>query len=487
MGVCHALKHHPFSGLVDSAVILTKNGPLEILGSVVRLNEEVASSYLFKDRLNGEPTGQRPERAMPKHTRGTCCLPQSRNGIPKAIKSPGFGLPQIPAGPCLELIGGSARRCSISDWGTSPTPIHFPLDNFKHSLNLFSTSFSSSHKWGIGPCLPLKMPLQTAIQKMESPDSKDGLFVLEILSMVGSWSPNTRRAVAATTKRVELQPPLATSIDVDSHLGQSRARGEQEASILPAMKAQPMIKARFKAVNHPHHHNLNILPDYSIGRNDRRQGTLHGLAMHDAMCPDCMPTCPCLSALVPWCLGGMVPWYYGAMVPWCHGALVPWCLGSMVLQCLVTMVLRCISVMVLRCHGAMVPRFLGAFVLWCHGAMCLGALMPRCMVHGAWCHGVRVPWCHGAMVPWCHGDLVHGHAFMDRIRTENQNQMRFYLSIPYEISVLVELIFRHLLYILTDVPPQPNSPPDNVFHPDRPAEQGLGPKRGEVPRFQFTK
>ena len=28
----------------------------------------------------------------------------------------------------------------------------------------------------------------------------------------------------------------------------------------------------------------------------------------------------------------------------------------------------------------------------------------------------------------------------------------------------------HLRYLLTDVPPQPNSPPDNVFNPDRPAK-----------------
>ncbi|KAI3485564.1 hypothetical protein L1887_51097 [Cichorium endivia] len=34
----------------------------------------------------------------------------------------------------------------------------------------------------------------------------------------------------------------------------------------------------------------------------------------------------------------------------------------------------------------------------------------------------------------------------------------------------------------THVPPQPNSPPDNVFRPDRPAEAGLGSKkRGIAP------
>ncbi|GKD06462.1 hypothetical protein Tco_1181436 [Tanacetum coccineum] len=54
-----------------------------------------------------------------------------------------------------------------------------------------------------------------------------------------------------------------------------------------------------------------------------------------------------------------------------------------------------------------------------------------------------------------------GHAFTVRIRTGNQNQTSFYPSVPHEISVLVELILGHLRYLLTDVPPQPNSPPDN--------------------------
>ena len=61
-----------------------------------------------------------------------------------------------------------------------------------------------------------------------------------------------------------------------------------------------------------------------------------------------------------------------------------------------------------------------------------------------------------------------GHAFTVRIRTENQNQTSFYPFVPHEISVLVELILGHLRYLLTDVPPQPNSPPDNVFNPDQP-------------------
>ena len=60
-----------------------------------------------------------------------------------------------------------------------------------------------------------------------------------------------------------------------------------------------------------------------------------------------------------------------------------------------------------------------------------------------------------------------GHAFTVCASTESQNQMSFYPFVLQEISVLFELILGHLRYYLTDVPPQPNSPPDNVFHLDQ--------------------
>ena len=53
------------------------------------------------------------------------------------------------------------------------------------------------------------------------------------------------------------------------------------------------------------------------------------------------------------------------------------------------------------------------------------------------------------------------------IHTENQNQGDFYPFVLLEISVLHESPLGHLRYCLTDVPPQPNSPPDYVFHTDR--------------------
>ena len=71
-----------------------------------------------------------------------------------------------------------------------------------------------------------------------------------------------------------------------------------------------------------------------------------------------------------------------------------------------------------------------------------------------------------------------GHAFTVCIRTENQNQASFSPFGLHEISVLIELTLGHLRYLLTDVPPQPNSPPDNVFHLDR---RSLGLEAGPKP------
>ena len=59
-----------------------------------------------------------------------------------------------------------------------------------------------------------------------------------------------------------------------------------------------------------------------------------------------------------------------------------------------------------------------------------------------------------------------GHAFTVCIHTENQNQRSFYPFVLHEISVLIELLLGHLCYLLTDVPPQPNSPSDTVSRID---------------------
>ncbi len=55
--------------------------------------------------------------------------------------------------------------------------------------------------------------------------------------------------------------------------------------------------------------------------------------------------------------------------------------------------------------------------------------------------------------------------------------MSFYPFVLHEISVLIELILGHLRYRLTDVPPQPNSPPGYVLNLDHRGYEGASPPR----------
>ena len=61
------------------------------------------------------------------------------------------------------------------------------------------------------------------------------------------------------------------------------------------------------------------------------------------------------------------------------------------------------------------------------------------------------------------------------LHSEQQNQESFYPYVLLEISVLNELSLGHLRYLLTDVPPQPNSQPVTVLDADRSKELVLQP------------
>ena len=78
-----------------------------------------------------------------------------------------------------------------------------------------------------------------------------------------------------------------------------------------------------------------------------------------------------------------------------------------------------------------------------------------------------------------------GHVFTVCIHTENQNGASSSPCGPHEISVLIELTFGHLRYHLTDVPPQPNSPPDYVFRAKPMPKEATLNKKLTWCKFQF--
>ena len=80
-----------------------------------------------------------------------------------------------------------------------------------------------------------------------------------------------------------------------------------------------------------------------------------------------------------------------------------------------------------------------------------------------------------------------GHVFTVCNRTEIQNQASFSPFSPHEIYVLIELTLGHLRYLLTDVPPQPNSPSDFVCRTDRTVRRPIfNQKLAFYTRFSIT-
>ncbi|KAK8616988.1 hypothetical protein V6N13_116958 [Hibiscus sabdariffa] len=100
---------------------------------------------VFQDGPDGEPTGRRPEHAGAEARRdGACWVPRSRRRrLHGRIEGPGLGRHHDPHRSMPRADRRTGSRCSTSDRGASPAPIRFPPDNFKHSLTLFSKSFSS--------------------------------------------------------------------------------------------------------------------------------------------------------------------------------------------------------------------------------------------------------------------------------------------------------------------------------------------------------
>ncbi|CAN7058364.1 unnamed protein product [Brassica rapa subsp. trilocularis] len=155
-GIGRALQRHPFLGLVDSA------------------DERFARQYrcgpppefpLASPRsgivhhLSG-PDRHAHTRTLLRRSRSVGCAPvrDPANQLPCALRVyspvdshtcqtpwsvPGLGHHLNPCRSTPRIDRQTGLLCSASDRDASPAPIRFPPDNFKHSLTLFSKSFSS--------------------------------------------------------------------------------------------------------------------------------------------------------------------------------------------------------------------------------------------------------------------------------------------------------------------------------------------------------
>ncbi|KAK8634835.1 hypothetical protein V6N13_022715 [Hibiscus sabdariffa] len=162
-GIGHALKRHPFSGLVDSAGMLSLEPFSEDQGrSAVHPRGIPPISFLapygfsnpltrthvrllgpcFKTGRMGSPQADARSTLVPKHAE--CWVPRSRRRrLHGRIEGPGLGRHHDPRRSTPRADRRTGSRRSTSDRGASPAPIRFPPHNFKHSLTLFSKSFSS--------------------------------------------------------------------------------------------------------------------------------------------------------------------------------------------------------------------------------------------------------------------------------------------------------------------------------------------------------
>ncbi|KAK8659448.1 hypothetical protein V6N13_029649 [Hibiscus sabdariffa] len=198
-GIGHALKRHPFSGLVDSAderfarqyrcgpppefplasprsgIVHHLPGPDRhaLTRTLLRRSRSVGGApvrdpanqllctlrvfypidshtcqtpwSVFQDGPDGEPACRRPKHAGAVARRDGACwvLRSRRRRLHGRIKGPSLGRHHDPRRSTPRADRQTGSRRSTSDRGASPAPIRFPPDNFKHSLTLFSKSFSS--------------------------------------------------------------------------------------------------------------------------------------------------------------------------------------------------------------------------------------------------------------------------------------------------------------------------------------------------------
>ncbi|KAK8660443.1 hypothetical protein V6N13_051369 [Hibiscus sabdariffa] len=233
---------------------------------------------VFQDGPDGEPAGRRPEHAGAEALRdGACWVPRSRRRrLHGRIKSPGLGRHHDSHRSTPRAGWRTGSRLSISDRGASPAPIRFPPDNFKHSLNLFSKSFSSYPRGTCSlsvshPYLALDgnyRPIRAAFPN--NPTHKKRLMVRQGLGTTAlspSPAPLSRGLGPGPPLRTLLQTTIRTPRAINFQTGLFPVRSPLlRQSLFSGLLATSRVAIR------PRRHDPNTSPDHSIGSSDGRAG-----------------------------------------------------------------------------------------------------------------------------------------------------------------------------------------------------------------------
>ncbi|QHN92732.1 hypothetical protein S245_056049 [Arachis hypogaea] len=188
-----------------------------------------------QDGPNGEPTGRRPERAGAEARQRARAAFHNRNddvsaglSTARAWATVAIRVGRRPASVDAPSRLADQRRRSTSDRGASPAPIRFPPDNFKHSLTLFSKSFSSFPR---GTCSlsvsrqylaldGIYRPIRAAFPN--NPTRRQRLVVRQGPGTTGlssSLAPPSRGLGPGPPLRTLLQTTIQTPGATDSHAG----------------------------------------------------------------------------------------------------------------------------------------------------------------------------------------------------------------------------------------------------------------------------
>ena len=184
---------------------------------------------MFQDGSNGEPAGQRREHAVAEARRGRALSATiGATAFHGHIDCPGFGRRLNPRWSAPRVDRRTGSRRSTSDRDAPPAPIRFPPDNFKHSLTLFSKSFSSFPRGTCSlsvsrPYLALDeiyRPIWAAFPN--NPTRRQRLVVRQGPSTTGlspSPAPPSRGLGPGPPLRTLLQTTIRTPGATDSHGG----------------------------------------------------------------------------------------------------------------------------------------------------------------------------------------------------------------------------------------------------------------------------